>query len=127
MSINKVTLIGNLGQDPELKATKNNKDKTTLSIATNEVWKDSNGEKQERVQWHRVVVYGSQAKHCVEYLSKGRSVYIEGRLNYLQWEDEEGQKHKLTEIVASTVQFLGTVPKGQTNNPPTFNDEDIPF
>lgn len=106
-SLNKVMIIGNLGADPELRYTSNNQPVTTLSVATNEVWggKDG-GEKQERTEWHKVVVFGRTAENCANFLKKGRSVYVEGRIQTRDWEDKEGQKRYTTEIVANTVQFL---------------------
>lgn len=107
-SVNKVILVGNLGADPELKYTpSNNRAVCNLSVATNEVWKDKSGQKQERTEWHRVNVWGEQAEHCQKFLSKGRSVYIEGRLQTRSWDDKEGKKRYSTEIVAEKVVFLG--------------------
>jgi len=112
-SINKVILIGNLGRDPELRYTQNGQPVANFSLATSENWMDkTSGEKVEKTEWHRVVVWGRTAEHCSQYLSKGRSVYIEGRLQTRDWEDKEGQKRSTTEINALTVQFLGG-PKGQ--------------
>lgn len=106
-SVNKVILIGNLGADPELKYTPSNRPVCNLSVATNETWKNKEGEKQERVEWHRVQVWGDQAENCQKYLAKGRSVYIEGKLQTRSWEDKEGKKRYTTEIVAERVVFLG--------------------
>lgn len=106
-SVNKVILIGNLGSDPDLKYTPSNRPVCNLSIATNEVWKDKSGQKQERVEWHRVNVWGDMAEHCQKYLAKGRSVYIEGKLQTRKWHDKEGKDRYTTEIVAERVVFLG--------------------
>ena len=106
-SVNKVILIGNLGADPELKYTPSNRPVCHLSIATNEVWKDKNGQKQEKVEWHRVNVWGDSAEHCSKYLAKGRTVYVEGRLQTRSWDDKEGKKRYSTEVVADRVVFLG--------------------
>ena len=106
-SVNKVILVGNLGADPELKYTPSNRPVCNLSIATNEVWKDKAGQKQERVEWHRVNVWGDQAEHCSKYLSKGRQVYIEGKLQTRKWQDKEGKDRYSTEVVADRVVFLG--------------------
>ena len=112
--INKVILIGNLGRDPELRYTQNGQPVTNFSLATSEQWTDKNsGEKVERTEWHRIVVWGRSAEHCSQYLAKGRTVYIEGRLQTREWEDKEGQKRSTTEINAQTVQFLGG-PRGQS-------------
>ncbi len=106
-SVNKVILVGNLGRDPELRYTKNGQPVATFSLATNERFQNREGEVQERTEWHRVVVYGRAAENCAQYLSKGRSVYVEGRLQTREWENQEGQKQRTTEVVAQTVQFLG--------------------
>lgn len=106
-SVNKVILIGNLGADPELKYTPSNRPLCNLSVATNEVFKDKTGQRQERTEWHRVTVWGEQAETCSKYLSKGRSVYVEGRLQTRSWDDKEGKKRYSTDIVADRVVFLG--------------------
>ena len=105
--VNKVMIIGRLGQDPEMKAVGQGATVTRLSLATSENWVDKGGQKQERTEWHRVVVWGKLAEICGKYLAKGRQVYVEGKLQTRSWEDN-GQKKYSTEIVASTVQFLGT-------------------
>jgi single-strand DNA-binding protein len=105
-SINKVILIGNLGADPELKYTPSSRALCNLRIATTEVFKDKSGQKQERTEWHRVTVWGDQAENCSKYLSKGRSVYVEGKLQTRSYE-KEGQKHYATDVVADRVVFLG--------------------
>jgi single-strand DNA-binding protein len=108
-SVNKVILVGNLGADPELKYTPSNRPVCNLSIATNEVFKDKGGQRQERTEWHRVTVWGEQAENCSKYLTKGRMVYIEGRLQTRSWDDKtDGKKRYSTEIVADRVTFLGT-------------------
>jgi len=106
-SVNKVILIGNLGADPELKYTPSNRPVCNLNIATNEVFKDKGGQRQERTEWHRVTVWGDSAENCSKYLAKGRSVYIEGRLQTRSWDDKEGKKRYSTEVVADRVVFLG--------------------
>ena len=106
-SVNKVILVGNLGADPELKYTPSNRPVCNLSVATNEVWKDKAGQKQERVEWHRVNVWGDQAELCSKYLAKGRMVYVEGRIQTRSWDDKEGKKRYTTEVVADRVVFLG--------------------
>ncbi|MBC7464970.1 MAG: single-stranded DNA-binding protein [Bdellovibrio sp.] len=105
--VNKVIVIGRLGNDPEMKAVGQGATVTRLSVATSENWVDKGGQKQERTEWHRIVVWGKLAEICGKYLSKGRQVYVEGRLQTRSWEDN-GQKKYSTEIVASTVQFLGS-------------------
>ena len=106
-SVNKVILVGNLGRDPELRYTAGGQAVTNFTLATNERFTDKQGAKQERTEWHRIVAWGRTGELCAQYLSKGRSVYIEGRLQTREWEDKEGQKRRTTEIVAGTVQFLG--------------------
>ena len=106
-SVNKAILIGNLGRDPELRYTQGGQAVANFTLATNERWNDKDGNSQERTEWHRVVVWGKQAENCAQYLSKGRNVYIEGRIQTREWEDKEGQKRHTTEVVAQTVQFLG--------------------
>ncbi|HEY2900611.1 MAG TPA: single-stranded DNA-binding protein [Polyangia bacterium] len=106
-SVNKVILIGNLGADPELKYTPSSRPLCNLRIATTDVFKDKGGQRQERTEWHRVTVWGDQAENCSKYLSKGRSVYIEGRLQTRSY-DKEGQKHYATDVVADRVVFLGS-------------------
>ena len=105
-SVNKVILVGNLGADPELKYTPSSRALCNLRIATTEVFKDKGGQRQEKTEWHRVTVWGDQAENCSKYLAKGRSVYIEGRLQTRSY-DKEGQKHYATDVVADRVVFLG--------------------
>lgn len=106
--INKVILVGRLGADPEMKSVGQGSTVTRLNLATSEQWNDKNGQRQERTEWHRIVVWGKLAEICGKHLSKGRQVYVEGRLQTRQWEDQQGQKRYTTEIVATTVQFLGS-------------------
>ena len=106
-SVNKVILIGNLGRDPETRYTTGGDAVTNLNLATSEQWKDKSGEKQERTEWHRVVLFGRQAEVAGEYLKKGRSVYIEGRLQTRKYTDKDGVEKYSTEIVADRMQLLG--------------------
>lgn len=106
-SVNKVILIGNLGKDPELKHTSNGTAVATMTVATNERYKDKNGEWQDKTEWHTVVLWQRLAEIAAEYLKKGRSVYVEGRLQTRSWEDKQGQKRYTTEIVASDLVLLG--------------------
>jgi single-strand DNA-binding protein len=106
-SVNKVFLVGNLGADPEVRYTANGGAVANFRIATTDVWNDKSGQRQERTEWHRIVVWGKQAEHCGEYLRKGRAVHVEGRLQTREWEDKEGQKRFTTEINADRVTFLG--------------------
>jgi single-strand DNA-binding protein len=118
-SINKVILIGNLGRDPELRYTQNGQAVANFTLATNERFSTKDGDKQERTEWHRIVAWGRTGELCAQYLSKGRSVYLEGRLQTREWEDKEGQKRRTTEIVATTVQFLGGRGEGGPGGSPS--------
>lgn len=115
--INKVIVVGRLGKDPEYKAVGQGSAVTTLTVATSENWTGKDGQKQERTEWHRIVVWGKLAELCSKYLAKGRQVYVEGRLQTRQWEDQQGQKRYTTEIVAQTVQFLGGGAQTERSNP----------
>lgn len=110
--LNKVLLMGNLGRDPEVRFTTGGTSVANFSIATNESWKDKNGQLQEKTEWHRIVVWGKLAELCGEYLKKGRQAFIEGRLQTREWTDKEGKKNYSTEIVANNVQFIGGRPEG---------------
>jgi single-strand DNA-binding protein len=101
--VNKVILVGNLGKDPEVRYTPGGAAVANFTIATNENWTDKQGQKQERTEWHRIVVWGKAAELCGEYLSKGRQVYIEGRLQTREWNNKEGVKQYTTEVVANPV------------------------
>ena len=130
-SVNKVILVGNLGQDPESRFTPQGTAVTNLSIATNESWKDQNGDIQERTEWHRVVMYGRMAETAVEYMRKGQMVYVEGRLNTREWEDQNQVKRKTTEIRCDNFTMLGRKGNGTPQNSGTSNsekeDDDLPF
>jgi single-strand DNA-binding protein len=139
-SVNKVILIGNLGAKPELKYLPSGQAVCELRLATNEKWKDKNEQTQEKTEWHRVVVWGKQGENCAQYLDKGRPVYVEGRLQTRSWDDKTtGEKRYMTEIVATSVQFLGgrenaggssssrsSSSSGSSDRPPP-SDDDIPF
>ncbi len=120
-SLNKAMLIGNLGQDPEVRYTQSNTAVATLSIATSERFKDSNGEYQERTEWHRVVAWGRTAEICQQYLSKGSKVYIEGPIQTRQWEDKDGQKRYTTEIKALQMVMLDSRGNAGGGNQPGGN------
>jgi single-strand DNA-binding protein len=121
--VNKVILVGNLGNDPELRTIPSGSSVCEFRMATNESWKDRNGQRQERTEWHRIVVWGNRAEVCSKYLSKGRQVYLEGRLRTRSWEDKDGNKRYTTEIVANDVQFLGGSHR-PSDPPPITEDED---
>ena len=145
-SLNKVLILGNLGADPEVSALPSGQTKVTMRVATNDSWNDKDGNRQERTEWHRVVVWGKQAENCKNYLKKGRTVFIEGRIQSRQWEDQQGQKRFMTEIVAQNVKFVGgggggpgrgqgeaedaplVEPVGtDAGAPPPIHDDDVPF
>lgn len=139
-SVNKVILIGNLGRDPEVRYTQNGTAVANFTLATNEVWNDKSGERQERTEWHRIVVWGKQAEIAREHLSKGKQVYIEGSIQTRQWDDREGNKRTTTEIKAQRLMMMGRAEAGESRmnaaapppdaagdeqGPPP--DDDIPF
>ncbi len=112
-SVNKAILIGNLGRDPEIRYTQSGMAVANFTLATNESWSDKeSGERRERTEWHRIVVFGKMGETCGKYLSKGRQVYVEGRIQTREWEDRDGNKRYTTEIVASDVRFLGNRGEG---------------
>jgi|SRR5689334_6060548 len=143
MSLNKVMLIGNLGKDPELRFTPSGRAVARFSLATSEQWTDQQGQRQDRTEWHNIVVWGKQAESCGQYLSKGRQVFIEGSVRSRQYDDKEGQKRYITEIIAQRVQFLGGGGRGdgagrgaspggggggeEMAPAPVPEDDDIPF
>ncbi|MBP1684689.1 MAG: ssb [Deltaproteobacteria bacterium] len=134
--VNKVILVGNLGKDPEVRFTPNGRALAKFPVATSERWTDQDGNKQERTEWHNVVVWGKQAETCGQYLAKGRQVFVEGSIRTRQYDDKDGNKRYITEIVARDVRFLGGggrgaaepggIPLGEdAGGPPA--DDDIPF
>ena len=139
--VNKVILVGNLGANPEMRFTQAGQAVCNLRLATTERWTDKNGQKQEQTEWHRIVVWGKQAEICGQYLTKGRQIFVEGRIRTRQWQDQQGQKRYSTEIVAVNVQMLGgrgergpdevgaTIPPEEHMGaePGPGNDDDIPF
>jgi single-strand DNA-binding protein len=128
-SMNKVIILGNLGNNPTTNKTGNGTTVCNMSIATNRNFKGKDGEWQVDTQWHRIVVWAKQAENCKKYLSKGSQVLVEGRLQNRQWEDKDGNKRYTTEVVADSVQFLGSAggsTKGNDNSPPAHTDADQP-
>jgi single-strand DNA-binding protein len=107
MSVNKVILVGRLGSDPELRYTTNGSPVANFNLATNESWVEKDGKKQEKTEWHRIVVFGKVAELCSKYLTKGKQTYIEGKLQTRQWQDKDGQTKYTTEVQALSVQFIG--------------------
>lgn len=112
--VNKAILVGNLGRDPELRHTQSGQAVVNFTLATSETWTDKSGERVERTEWHRVVVWGKTGEMCAQYLSKGRTVYVEGRIQTREWEDKDGNKRYTTEINAQTVNFIG--PRGSSGD-----------
>lgn len=115
-SLNRVLIMGHLGQDPEIRYTANQTAVATLNVATTENWMGKDGVRQENTEWHRIIVWGKQAENCGKYLSKGRAVFIEGRLQTRSWDDKNGQKRYTTEINASNVQFMPSNGQGARPN-----------
>ncbi len=107
MSVNKVILVGRLGRDPETRYTGGGQAVANFSVATDETYKDRNGERQKRTEWHKIVVWGKQAEIAQQYLKKGSLIFIEGRIQSREWQDKEGQKRTSFEIVASNFRMLG--------------------
>ncbi len=133
-SVNKVILIGNLGKDPDLRFTPSGQAVATLSLATNDRYKDKDGQMVERAEWHNIVVWGKQAETAKEYLKKGRQIFVEGRIAYRTYDDREGNKRYITEVVAQRLQFLGrreetpeTVPAEPEMEAPASEEENLPF
>lgn len=108
MSVNKAILIGNLGRDPELRYTSSGKAVASFSLATTDRWSSADGQKQEQTVWHNIVAWGKQAELAKEYLSKGRQVYIEGRIVNRSYDDKDGNKKYISEVVVQSIQFLGS-------------------
>src|SRR4051812_1044166 len=106
-SVNKVILVGNLGKDPEVRYTPGGQAVAKFPLATTDNWSDQSGQRQERTEWHNVVVWGKTAENCGQYLAKGRQVYLEGAIRSRSYDDKEGNKRYITEIVAQRIQFLG--------------------
>jgi single-strand DNA-binding protein len=106
-SVNKVILVGNLGKDPEVRFTPSGRAVAKFPLATTDSWTDQENSRQERTEWHNVVVWGKQAESCGQYLAKGRQVYVEGAIRSRSYDDKEGNKRYITEIVAQRIQFLG--------------------
>jgi len=143
-SVNKGILVGNLGRDAELRYTPGGAAVATLNMATTEVWNDKAGQRQEKTEWHRVVLWGKTAESLNEYLTKGKQIYVEGRLQTRQWDDKDGNKRYTTEIKADRITLLGggggrsgamerggggsAVPGGPDEPPmEPITDDDIPF
>ena len=131
-SVNKVILVGNLGQDPESRFTPQGTAVTNLSVATNETWKNQNGESQDKTEWHRIVMYGKMAETAAEYMKKGQMVYVEGRLETNEWEDQNQVKRKTTQVRCDNFTMLGrrqmqSQETASIDQPSMNSDDEIPF
>ena len=148
-TVNKVIIVGNMGRDAEVRYTPGGAAVATLSLATTDVWNDKAGQRQEKTEWHRVVGWGKQAETLAEYLTKGRQIYVEGRLQTRQWDDKDGNKRYTTEIRSDRIVLLGGrggageggggggdygSPRptssgggGAAPGPPELTEDDIPF
>jgi single-strand DNA-binding protein len=136
MSVNKVILIGNIGRDVELRHAPSGLAVAKFSLATNEVRKDRNGQRQEQTEWHNIVAFGKLAEFCAQYLGKGRTVYVEGSIRTRSYDDEKGNRRYFTEIISQTIRFVGPKPAGgeapaaaggEAPEVPPESEEDIPF
>ena len=139
--VNKVILVGNLCQDPTVRFTKNSQAVASFDVATNETWKGKDGTKEEKTEFHKIVAWGKLGEVCGEYLSKGKQVYIEGRLQTRDWDDKDGNKRSTTEIIANNMTMLGQAgggdqshsqsssssSTGNTNSGDEFEDTEPPF
>ncbi|MCI0520962.1 MAG: single-stranded DNA-binding protein [Chloroflexi bacterium] len=126
--LNKVMLIGRLGRDPEMRYTPSGKPVTTFSLATSRTWNTSDGERRTETEWFNIVAWGSLAEICKQFLNKGQQVYVEGRLQTRHWDDSEGVKHSVTEIVANEMILLGERRDANHGGEPGPEEEDeYPF
>ena len=135
--VNKAIIVGRLGNNPELRFTSNGTPVASLSIATSETWTNKDGKKEEKTEWHRIIVWGKLGENCNNYLSKGREVYVEGKIKTRKWQDKQGVDRYTTEIIASQVVFLGNGQSSNGNNHgpnenlnqgnEQQNSDDIPF
>ena len=130
--VNKATLIGRLGKDPEVRYTPDGTMITNFNLATDEQWKDKNGEKVQKTEWHRIVTFGKLAEICGNYLVKGKLIFIEGRIQTRSWEDKDGVKRFTTEIVANNMQMLDSKGQNKTDEssseaaPVNLNNGNVP-
>ncbi len=149
MTVNRVILVGRLGKDPEMRYTPNGTAVCKFSLATDEGWRDQTGQLQKRTEWHNIVAWSKLAENCQKLLTKGKQIYVEGRIQTRQWDDRDGNKRTTTEIVIGTMRLLGSraeaaagaasptaepgrevapeEPAGEASAEPTVTDEDIPF
>ena len=138
MSVNKVILIGNVGRDVEVRHTPGGAAVAKFSIATNEVWKDKDGQRKEHTEWHNIVAWGKLAEFCGSYVNKGRQLYVEGTIRTRTYDDEKGNRRYFTEIIAQSIRFVGPKPQGtgaaatpsapgEAPELPPESEDDIPF
>jgi single-strand DNA-binding protein len=135
-SLNKVTLIGHLGKDPEIRYTKSGMAVASFSLATNATWQDQEGNQQEKTEWHNIIAWTKLAEICQQWLKKGHQIYLEGRLQTRNWDDNNGVKHYITEIVMNDMIMLGgkrenanapATPPAAESTTPSGNPDDLPF
>jgi len=126
-SINKVILIGNLGKDPEVRKFENGNKVCTFSLATSESYTDKNGNKQGSTDWHNIKIWGKLADVAEKYLSKGDSIYLEGKISYHSYEDKNGNTRKTTDITVLNMQMIGSTDKKQSEHTPIDETDDLPF
>ncbi|MBM4166519.1 MAG: single-stranded DNA-binding protein [Ignavibacteria bacterium] len=135
-SLNKVTLIGHLGKDPEIRYTKSGMAVASFSLATNATWQDQDGNQQEKTEWHNIIAWTKLAEICQQWLKKGHQIYLEGRLQTRNWDDNAGVKHYITEIVMNDMIMLGgkrdnanapATPLPVENSPSSGSPDDLPF
>ena len=134
MSVNKVIILGRLGQPPELKYFPDGEPYCNFSMATSKKWKGKDDQSQEKTEWHRIVVYGKMAEVCKQYLSKGNQVYVEGEIRTRRWKDKNGDNKSMVEIISNSIQFLETNKNEQQQRPqnekiesPTHTEDGIPL
>lgn len=132
--VNKAILVGRLGKDPEVRYTPEGLMVTNFSLATDEQWKDKNGQKVQKTEWHRIVTFGKLAEICANYLVKGKMVFVEGRIQTRAWEDKDGVKRYSTEIIATDMRMLDSKGQGKSADAPAdapftpeTTDDDVPF
>lgn len=124
--VNKAIIIGNVGSAPEVKSTQGGQSVANFTVATNENWTDKQGQKQQRTEWHRIVVWGKLAEICAQYVKKGMKVYVEGKIQTREWQDKNGEKRYTTEIQGFSVQFLSSSKTEDGQPAPAQNSNEVP-
>ena len=127
MSVNKVLLLGNIGKDPELKSTPSGKSVCNFSLATTERWSGQDGQKNEKTTWHNIVAWGKQGEVIAKHFSKGKPIFIEGRIDNRSYEDKDGNKKYISEVVVSNFSFVGGRSDSGSSDVPQPPDDDLPF